>query len=647
MMRHLFTVMFMLSMSICLTVSITLSSQAFALSADTTQITASEKKPFDNPRFEEIFKQVDDGDINDASFPILIEEMAQLIAEGDIERTYRLMPKQCMAYNFLAEQQNQNAQEFLSNIYNHYPDIPPAISIELKLCEATLLRYKGEITEANEMVKAALNNAQQIANERLIADAYSMLGQIASYTGDFAFALKNLLEAYERYQQLGLITLERLGLLDLAITYRRLGETDTALKYYAELEQAFSDSNQIALVMLVKNDMAYAYEDINEYQKAADYYLAIFKYYEEVHSDPTFTARVAVDMSSALIRLGQYQQALDYLDKFESVISPSVDTHYSFLHLYKAQAKHGLGLTEQAIPHLKKSTAGFNKNHNKRGHEMLLELKVEIYESLGLWQQAYEAQLKLYDIHLILDKALENQASTEMRVKFDSEKIEAENAELVAFHQLKDQQLSIKQDNERLQIITLALGFASILLLILFSLYFNKKSKQLKELALTDLLTQLPNRLSFYREAQDTFNRLSQHQQPFSIISIDIDHFKQVNDQHGHSIGDIVLKTIAQILRRKISQTSVMGRVGGEEFLVLLPNTRSQSAIKTAQTIIDEVNFVEFSNFSENLSVTVSAGVAAYKDEAKLTEIIKKADLALYQAKNQGRNQVVYFRDDA
>ncbi|WP_153914206.1 tetratricopeptide repeat-containing diguanylate cyclase [Shewanella sp. TC10] len=610
---------------------------------------ASEELPqaFDNPEFEQIFAQIDNGDINDERYPILIEKMASLIAEGDIERTYRLLPKQCMAYNFLEQQQNQNATEFLANAFTRYSEMPAAIYIELKLCEATLLRYRGEITEANTMIQKALVDAEKIQHQRLIADAYSMLGQIASYTGDFAFALKNLLQAFERYQQLELITLERLGLLDLAITYRRLGETETALKYYSELELAFSQSDQIALVMLVKNDMAYAFEDINEYQKAADYYLAIFNYYQEVHTDPTFVARVAVDMSSALIQLGQYQKALDYLDEFEPIISPSVDTHYSFLHLYKAQAKHGLGLTEEALIHLEKATAGFSKNHNKRGHEMLLKLKVEIYESLQQWQDAYEAQLELYDIHLILDKALENQASTEMRVKFDSEKIEAENAELVAFHQLKDQQLSIQQDNERLQILALSLGFASVLTLILFSLYFNKKSQQLKELALTDLLTQLPNRLSFYRKAQNAFTRLSEKQQPLSVISIDIDHFKQVNDQHGHDIGDRVLKIVANICRKKLPENTLVGRVGGEEFLALLPNSRSQNSLNVAQSIVDEVNLFEFSNFSENLTVTISAGVATFKDEASLTELIKKSDLALYRAKNQGRNQVVYFHDDA
>lgn len=637
----------------------------------TLPVSATEQKganeatqAFDNPEFEQIFILIDNGDINDASYPNLIDEMAQLIDDGDIARTYRLLPKQCLAYNFLEEQQNLNAQKFLTDVYQRYSEMPADIRINLKLCEATLLRYRGEITDANQMVQQALIDAKQINDQRLTADAYSILGQIASYTGDFAVALKNLLQAYEGYQKLKLVTLERLTLLDLAITYRRLGETETALKYYSQLEQAFSDSDQIALVMLVKNDMAYAFEDIDEFQKAADYYLAIYNYYQETQSDPTFVARVAVDMSSALIQLEQYQQALDYLYKYEAIISPSVDTHYSFLHLYKAQAKHGLKLTKEALPHLEKATVGFNKNHNKRGHEMLLKLKVEIFESLEQWQQAYQAQLALYEIHLKLDKALENQASTEMRVKFDSEKIEAENAELVAYHELKDQQFIIQQDNERLQILTLALGFASVLLLIIFSLYFNKKSQQLKQLALTDLLTQLPNRLSFYRNAQNTFTRLSERQQPLSIISIDIDHFKLVNDQHGHDTGDKVLKAVAQICLENLSVVhlseqhssmtrkshtgrSHIGRVGGEEFLILLPNTRSQAAINLAQSILNDIHSFDFSHISENLSVTISAGVATFKDETTLTELIKKADKALYRAKNQGRNQVVYFHDDA
>ncbi|WP_192021450.1 tetratricopeptide repeat-containing diguanylate cyclase [Shewanella sp. WPAGA9] len=605
-----------------------------------------EANEFSNPEFDALFTIVDHGDINDERYPQTIEQLTQMITKGDMVRTHKLLPKQCLAFNFFEPEQNEQAASFIINAYENYPEMPHAIRIELSLCEATLLRYRGEINNANELIKQALADAKQIEHLRLIADAYSMLGQIASYTGDFAIALENLLQSYEIYQGLNLPTLEHLGLLDLAITYRRLGETDTALKYYKEVERQFSSTGQTALVMIVKNDMAYAYEDLQQYQKAADNYLSIYNYYQKVHTDPTFVARVAVDMSSALIHLGQYQQALNYLNQYENIVSPAVDTHYSFLQLHQAQAKHGLGQTQAALPHLEKAIAGFDKNNNKRGHEMLLKLQVEIYESLEWWQQAYEAQLALYDIHVLLDKALKNQASTEMRVRFDSQKLEAENAELVAFHQLKDEQLVIRQDNERLQVLALMLGVASVLTLVLFSVFLNKKSKQLKYLALTDLLTQLPNRLSFYRRANSAFDKHIQDKTPLSIISIDIDHFKKVNDNHGHVCGDRVLKAVANIIRKHIKEDDIAGRVGGEEFIILLPKARSQAAVSLAQEISASVNLYQFSNFSDNLEVTISGGVSTSHGETTLSQLIKKADLALYRAKHQGRNQIVYFHDD-
>ncbi|WP_076541565.1 tetratricopeptide repeat-containing diguanylate cyclase [Shewanella sp. UCD-KL21] len=601
----------------------------------------------ENPEFDILFNAADQTDINDPSFPQMVKDLESLLDVADIERTYLLLPKQCLSHNVFHGEQNKLADQFIIDAIKTYPAMPASTRIELKLCEATIMRYRGDTSAANALIRESLLAAEGINNRRLMADAYSQLGQIASYTADFAMALKNLMLAHELYKEFDLPTRQRLSLLDLAVTYRRMGETDTALKYYLQLEKAFTKSNQLDLVMLVKMDMAYAYEDLRQYQKAADYYLTILNYFQDIYTDPTYPARVAVDMSYPLIELGKYQQALDYLKEYEDVIGPNVDTHYSFMQLFFAQAKHGLGLTEQAIPYLNKATAGFKRNHNKRGHEMLLNAKVDIYESLQDWQQAYDAQISLYEIHQLIDKAMENQSSTEMLVKFDSEKIEAENAELIAFQLLKEQQLATQQDNERLQYIALMLAGASLILLFIFTLYSNKKSKQFKLLALTDLLTQLPNRLALYQQANQLFNNALIKQQTLAIVSFDVDHFKQVNDTYGHDAGDTVLKTLARICTNKLPANAVIGRVGGEEFLVLLPQIRSTAAISLTQAIIEHVSSHDFSAINSELKVTISAGVSTYYDEQTLSELIKKSDMALYQAKRNGRNQLSYYHDDS
>ncbi|MFC1518316.1 diguanylate cyclase [Pseudomonadota bacterium] len=601
----------------------------------------------ENPEFDTLFNAADQTDINDPSFPKMVKDLESLLDVEDIERTYLLLPKQCLSHNVFHGDENKLADQFIIDTLKTYPAMPASTRIELKLCEATIMRYRGDTSAANALIRESLLAAEGINNRRLMADAYSQLGQIASYTADFAMALKNLLLAHELYKEFDLPTRQHLSLLDLAVTYRRMGETDTALKYYLQLEQAFTKSNQLDLAMMVKMDMAYAYEDLHQYQKAADHYLTVLDYFQTIYTDPTYPARVAVDMSYPLIELGKYQLALDYLKKYEDVIGPNVDTHYSFMQLFFAQAKHGLGLEEQAIPYLDKATAGFERNHNKRGHEMLLKSKIEIYESLQDWQQAYDAQISLYEIHQLIDKAMENQSSTEMLVKFDSEKIEAENAKLIAFQLLKEQQLVTQQDNKRLQIIALILGGASLILLFIFTLYSNKKSKQFKQLALTDLLTQLPNRLALYQQANQLFNNALINQQTLAIVSFDVDHFKQVNDTYGHDAGDTVLKTLAEICTSKLPANAVIGRVGGEEFLVLLPQIRSTAAISLTQAIIEDVSSHDFSAINPELKVTISAGVSTYYDEQTLSELIKKSDMALYQAKRNGRNQLSYYHDDS
>ena len=127
---------------------------------------------------------------------------------------------------------------------------------------------------------------------------------------------------------------------------------------------------------------------------------------------------------------------------------------------------------------------------------------------------------------------------------------------------------------------------------------------------------------------------------PFSIISFDADHFKQVNDQHGHDIGDKVLVKLASICVSMMRETDVVGRVGGEEFLVLLPNIDKTNAIEIATRLIENIADYDWQQIAPNLAQTVSAGVASYTNELELSPLLLKADKALYSAKAAGRNCV-------
>lgn len=168
---------------------------------------------------------------------------------------------------------------------------------------------------------------------------------------------------------------------------------------------------------------------------------------------------------------------------------------------------------------------------------------------------------------------------------------------------------------------------------------------KLAQLAVTDPLTGLHNRRSVYSHLEREFVRAKRYEHPLAVAMLDIDHFKKVNDTYGHQTGDQVIRLVADALRRTIRQTDLAGRFGGEEFLILAPETGREHALTMAERIrlaVEEASAVS----PGGPPVTVSIGVATTEvpDATSSEELVRLADEALYRAKREGRNRVVAAR---
>ncbi len=162
--------------------------------------------------------------------------------------------------------------------------------------------------------------------------------------------------------------------------------------------------------------------------------------------------------------------------------------------------------------------------------------------------------------------------------------------------------------------------------------------------AQTDTLTTLINRRGLEKKFELERIRAKQNAVPFSIILIDIDHFKRVNDTHGHLVGDSLLKSIAQLLKKQLRKNDIAARFGGEEFLILLPETDIDGARAVGQKIRDGLSTKKWKLKDNGKSVgkiTVSMGIALYKFNESEKALIKRADDALYFAKQNGRDKIV------
>lgn len=175
--------------------------------------------------------------------------------------------------------------------------------------------------------------------------------------------------------------------------------------------------------------------------------------------------------------------------------------------------------------------------------------------------------------------------------------------------------------------------------------------EKIATLAVTDELTGLANRRHFFERMQEELDRAVRYDTNLSMIMLDIDHFKVVNDTHGHPVGDIVLKEIARLLAANIRTSDIIGRYGGEEFVILIPTLGMDDAARVAEKLrnVIEVNDITFEGPA--LSVTVSAGVAdldtVRDEEGSLKDnLLRSADKALYAAKLNGRNRVEKYHGD-
>ena len=161
--------------------------------------------------------------------------------------------------------------------------------------------------------------------------------------------------------------------------------------------------------------------------------------------------------------------------------------------------------------------------------------------------------------------------------------------------------------------------------------------KHLRELAHTDMLTGTMNRYSIEHQVQMALVNAQRYEQPLSLLLFDIDHFKRVNDTLGHEVGDQVLKRLVNCVEDKLREGDQLGRWGGEEFLVLVPNTHSQDTMVLAERLRGAI---EATDFELEQAITVSIGVAEWRLEDSLKSLVERADRAMYKAKHSGRNRV-------
>jgi diguanylate cyclase (GGDEF)-like protein len=191
------------------------------------------------------------------------------------------------------------------------------------------------------------------------------------------------------------------------------------------------------------------------------------------------------------------------------------------------------------------------------------------------------------------------------------------------------------EKTERLSVLTnqFVLGMKRVLLY-----------QRVQELAITDSLTGVFTRRYYMERFRDELERSKKYHLNFSVLMIDVDHFKAMNDKYGHLVGDVVLREVSKTVKDGTRQVDSIGRYGGEEFVILLSETDKNGARFAAERIRQAVERLRIRAYDEQISGTISIGLATYpEDGEELVHLIDKADMALYRAKQNGRNRICIY----
>lgn len=582
--------------------------------------------------------------------------LSKLISTDDVTRHEKLQLLKCWDQNT----ENDTAIALaLKNTNQALSNIPPTASphfiTDLTLCRSWFLQLIGDMDGAMEGYNLSVKRAYEHEDLKLIADSRSIRGALYSYIGDFSAALDDLVTAQDLYESLNLSGWANINLADVATSFRRYGDPQSAIRYYTKLKALYLKNNNQEQAMYVNSDIGLALDELGEHQQAVDNFLVSYQYFKE-HQQEKVAATMATNIAYSLIKLNRLNEAEKYLIEADTVINEKDLTDYSFMKLFMAEIKFQQARYKEALTELEQGEKAFRTLQNNRGLTQLLQLKSNIYVAMNDLSAAYGALQEFVTLTKKVDGNSLSHHTTELKVKFDTSRIESENQRLIENQNLKEQELALLEKNKSLQHIILLLAGFILTIVSIFAYKQVHRNRQLQVIALTDYLTKLPNRRHIYAQAAKYFQQALKHQSPFSVIIFDADHFKKINDNFGHELGDRALMTIANAGRALSGNKDLVGRIGGEEFLILLPNTDATDALALAHQLQNHISRLSAQNLPAELKLTVSAGVAtlepqnntedAYQDKDFAT-LLKRADNALYEAKNAGRNCVKSAKNEA
>ena len=505
-------------------------------------------------------------------------------------------------------------------------------------CTGAILETVGDNERAGELYEQAIVVAEEAGDREMLATALYSRGYLLGLRARYAAALTDLRQAQTIYEQLGLPHHALTALNGIAIMYNRMGDYEQARNIYAEALKEQRAAGMHREVSVTLHNLGRAHENLQHWDDAQE----AFQQALEISRDLKYERGEAYalrGLASVATGKGDSKGALMILDRAADLQRQTPDARLDAqIQLARGIALHRLNELPESARALIQARDIFEQAESRQELLMAYSELANVQAAMGDWQQGY---LQLLSAQKTAERLFNNQIDERfatLKVEFDTASKDKENALLLRENLANQNALAQARRARHLQAAVIVLTAALAVLLATLAIHQWRTTRRMRVLAMTDELTGVPNRRAVLSRLPAL---LKQSTSRCSLLIIDIDYFKRINDECGHPEGDEALKLVAARLRDEVREPASIGRLGGEEFVVLLPDTGVEEACALAERFRQQVMAIDTRRWAADRRITVSIGVTlSLGDGDSPSGMLQRADAALYDAKRAGRNCV-------
>ncbi|HEY0942093.1 MAG TPA: tetratricopeptide repeat-containing diguanylate cyclase [Steroidobacter sp.] len=506
-------------------------------------------------------------------------------------------------------------------------------------CEGTILETSSENARARQLYEQAVAVATRSQDTEMLAQALFQRGYLLGLQGQYATGLADLKRAEALFEEIALPDHALTAMNGIAILYNRMGDYAQARYMYDRALKAQRDAGMYREQSVTLHNLGRAHENLLEWDAAQGAFQESYEISRQLKyaRGEAYALRGLAAVKNAK---GDPVGALQILEQAAVLQSRTPDARLNAqIHLARGVALHRLKQLPESAESLRTALEVFRQADSLNELRATYSELASVLSDMGNWREGYAYLASAHETSERMFRNQVDQRFATLKVEFDTAAKEKENALLVRENNANQLALAQSQRARNLQTAVIFLTIALAILLATLAIHQWRSKRRMRTLAMTDELTGVPNR----RAVLSRLAPLLQQPNPPScaMLIIDIDHFKSINDMHGHAEGDEALKAVARELREEVREPAFIGRLGGEEFVVVIPGADFDKAYRLAERFREGVMSIDTRRWLADRRITVSIGLTMSKPSGDTpSTMLQRADAALYDAKRSGRNCV-------